>query len=422
MAIVVIGVNHRTTPLALFERLTVDAADLPKVLADVSRRDHVTEAVVLSTCNRTEIYAVVERFHDSFTGLRDALAARAFVSVADLADHVTLSSDDDAVRHLFEVAAGLDSAVVGETEILGQIKNAWEAARIEGASGPLLNAMFRQALEVGKRARTETSISRHIASASAAAVAMAADHLDGLDGRRVLVMGAGDMGEGMAVALAAAGVAEVRVANRTSSRAEALAARVGGTAVPLSELRSALAEVDLLLTSTGATAMLVDHVELAPVIEARHGRPLLIVDIAVPRDVDPDVTDLDGVTLLDMDDLRRFAEAGLERRRAEVTAVELIVEDELVRYSTQTNAREVAPLIAELHNRGERIRLDEIERYAGRLDGLTERQREAVEHLTHGIVAKLLHQPTVRLKELSGSTRGDRLVEALRDLHDLDGD
>jgi glutamyl-tRNA reductase len=388
----------------------------------VVRRDHVAEAVVLSTCNRTEIYAVVERFHDSYTGLRDALAARAFVSVADLADHVSLSTDEAAARHLFEVAAGLDSAVVGETEILGQIKTAWETARVEGASGPLLNAMFRHALEVGKRARTETAISRHIASASAAAVAMAADHLDGLSGRRVLVMGAGDMGEGMALSLAAAGVAEVRVANRTHARAEALAARVGGTAVPLLDLRATLAEVDLLLTSTGAAAMLVDHVELAPVIAARGGRPLLIVDIAVPRDVDPKVAELPGVTLLDMDDLRQFADAGIERRRGEVAAVGLIVEDEMVRFQARTTAREVAPVIADLHLRAEQVRRDELDRFARKLDGLTDRQREAVEGLTHGIIAKLLHEPTVRLKDYSGSSRGDRLVEALRDLYDLDGD
>jgi glutamyl-tRNA reductase len=312
--------------------------------------------------------------------------------------------------------------VVGETEILGQIKTAWEVARVEGASGPLLNAMFRHALEVGKRARTETAISRHIASASAAAVAMAAEHLDGLAGRRVLVMGAGDMGEGMAVSLAEAGVAEVRVANRTFARAEALAARVGGTGVPLHDLRPSLAEVDLLLTSTGAAAMLVDHVELAPVIAARAGRPLLIVDIAVPRDVDPEVASLPGVTLLDMDDLRRFADAGIERRRGEVAAVGLIVEEELVRFAARTTAREVAPLIADLHQRAEQLRLDELQRFAGRLEGLTDRQREAVEALTHGIIAKVLHQPSVRLKDLSGSARGDRLVEALRDLYELDGD
>ena len=422
MAIVAIGVNHRTTPLDLFERLTIDASDLPKALADVAARDHVTEAVVLSTCNRTEIYAVVERFHDSYTGLREALAAQAYVPPAEIADHLTLHSDDQAARHLFEVAVGLDSAVVGETEILSQIKGAWEAARVEGTVGPQLNAIFRHVLEVGKRARTETAISRHIASASTAAVAMAADRLDGLAGRKVLVVGAGEMGEGMVVGLAASGVDEVRVANRTPARAEALAARVGGLAVPLIDLRQTLAEVDLLLTSTGATALLVDHVELAPIIVERGGRPLLIVDIAVPRDVDPEVAALPGVTLLDMDDLRAFAEQGLERRRGEVAAVEIIIEDELVRFAARTTARGVAPLVATLHERAEQLRLAELERFAGRLDGLTDRQREAVEALTHGVIAKMLHEPTVRLKDQAGTARGDRLVEALRDLYDLDSD
>ena len=409
-------------PLDLFERLTFDAAHLPKALSDVRGRDHVSEAVVLSTCNRTEIYAVVDRFHEAYSDLRGFLAEQAFVDPADIADHLTLHHDGAAVAHLFEVAAGLDSAVVGESEILGQIKSAWRTARDEGSAGPVLNAVFRHALVVGKRARTETAIARHIASASAAAVAMAAARLDGLEGRRVLVVGAGEMGEGMVVSLGAAGVSDILVANRTSSRAEALAERVAGTAVSLDALPDLLGDVDLLLTSTGATALLLDHLEIAPVIAARNGRPLLIVDIAVPRDVDPSVADLSGVTLLDMDDLRRFAEIGIDLRRGEIAAVEVIIEEELVRYQARSTARSVAPLVAALRDRAEQMRVEELERFSGRLDGLTERQHEAVEALTRGILGKLLHQPTMRLKDQAGTVRGDRMVEALGDLYDIDFD
>lgn len=422
MAIVAIGVNHRSTPLDLLERLTIGDAELPKLLVDAARRDYVAEVVVLSTCNRTEIYAVVERFHDSFTGLRSVLAERAGVPLGDLADHLNVEYDEPAAEHLFLVASGLDSAVIGETEILGQIKNAWEVARSEGTVGAELNALFRHALHVGKRARTETGISRSIASASAAAVALASEQLDGLEGRRVLVLGAGEMGEQMAVALAGAGVAEVHVANRTAERAKALAARVGGSPIPLSDIASALAHVDVLLTSTGAVSQLVNRSTIAGVMAARAGRPLSIIDIAVPRDVDPRVAELPGVSLFDMEDISAFVSSGIARRRGEIDAVSTIIEEELAGFCTRRKARSVAPVIAELHSRAESVRRAEFSRFSGRLDGLSDRQREAVEALTHGIVAKLLHNPSVRLGELAGSVRGDRAVDALRDLYGMDDD
>jgi glutamyl-tRNA reductase len=278
---------------------------------------------------------------------------------------------------------------------------------------------FRRAIEVGKRARTETAIARNVASVSQAAVAMASERLDGLEGRRVLVLGAGDMGEGMAVALAGAGVAEIAVANRTPARARKLAERVGGRAVPLLELPAAVAEADVLLTSTGARSIMVEHGDLEPLVDQRAGRPLLVVDIAVPRDVDPAVADLPGVTLLDMDDLRRFAEAGLRRRRSEVVAVQDIVGEELDRYRTDDTARSVAPLVAALHEHAETVRQAELRRAKSKLGGLDEHQLDVVEALTHRITAKLLHEPTVKLKELAGTMHGERLAEALRDLFDL---
>lgn len=422
MAVVVIGVNHRTMPLELFERLAVDAARLPKVLADLSSRENLAEVVMLATCNRTEVYAVAERFHGAYADVRNTLAEQCNVAPEDFTDHLYAHYDDSAVRHLFQVAAGLDSAVVGEAEILGQVKTAWEVARVEGSARSILNPLFRQALVVGKRARTETAISRHVASASAAAVAMAANRLGNLAERRALVLGTGEMGEGMVVALAGAGVQDLRIANRTPDRAHDLAARVGGSAVPLFQVPDALAEVDLLLTSTGASSIMVEYAELAPVIARRNGRPLLIVDIAVPRDVDPGVATLPGVTLLDMADLRAFAEQGMDRRRAEVAAVTAIVNDELDRYDSLCSARSVAPLVATLRDQAEQVRQAELSRFAGRLEGLDERQREAVEGLTRGILAKLLHTPSVKLKDLAGTPQGERLAAALRDLHDLGND
>ncbi len=420
MSVVVIGLNHRTVPLDLLERMTIDESRLGKALHDVASRDHVSEAVVLSTCNRTEIYVVAEKFHGAYADVRDFLSEMAYLPPEEFSDHLYVSYDEEAAAHLFAVTSGLDSAVIGEAEILGQVRHAWHRGQEEGTVGTSLNLMFRHALEVGKRARTETGISRHIASVSTAAVAMAAERLGPLDGRAILVLGAGDMGEGMVRSLISGGVDDVRIANRTWERAQEMAAQLGGRAVRLAELDRALAEVDVLLTSTGASSLMLEHGDMTRIMEARLGRPLLIVDVAVPRDVDPAASDIPGVTLLDMDDLRAFAEAGMAERRREVTAVRRMVDEEVARFQAISTAQEVAPLIAALHDGSEQVRVGEIERFRGRLGELDERQLEAVEALTRGIVAKLLHDPTVGLKDAAGTARGERLAEALRDLFKLD--
>ncbi len=419
MSVVILGLNHRTVPLDLLERVTIDDTRLPKALHDVISRDHVSEAVVLSTCNRTEVYVVAEKFHPAYADLRSFFSELAYVPPEVLADHLYVHDGADAAAHLFRVAAGLDSAVVGEAEILGQVRHAWERAQQESAAGSQLNLLFRHALEVGKRARTETGIGRHVASVSTAAVAMAAKHLGPLDGRRILVMGAGEMGEGMVRALATSGVTDIRIANRTWERAHELAGRVGGQAIRLVDLDASLAEVDLLLTGTGASSMLIENADVARVMAIRAGRPLLVVDVAVPRDVDPTAAALPGVTLLDMDDLRAFAEAGQAERRREVFKVESMVTEEIERFVAVSSAREVAPLVAALRERSEDVRQGELDRYRARLGDLDDRQIEAIEALTHGIVAKLLHGPTVGLKDAAGTPKGERLAEALRDLFDL---
>ena len=419
MSVVVVGLNHRTVPLDLLERMTVPSSLLPKALADLTSREHVTEAVVLSTCNRIEVYVFAEKFHGAYQDIRNFFAEVSHVAPEEFSDHLTSLYDGDAARHLFSVASGLDSAVLGEHEILGQVRTAWEVSSAEGAVGPVLNPLFRHALEVGKRVRTETAISRNITSVSQAAVAMATDRLGGLEGRQVLVVGAGEMGEGLARALHSGGVASIRVANRTWDRAIEVAGRLGGVPVRLDDLPHHLAEVDVLLTSTGASAVILEHGDLAYVVGERHGRELLVVDIAVPRDVDPAAGEIEGVTLLDMDDLREFAEVGIRERQREVTAVQAIVDAELDRYVDESTARSVAPLVASLRSRGDLVRSGELERLAARLGDLDDRQREAVEALAAGIVGKLLHEPTVRMKDAAGTARGERLAEALRDLFDL---
>ena len=419
MSVVAVGLNHRNVSLDLLERMTVPASRLPKSLADLTSRENITEAVVLSTCNRIEIYAFAEKFHGAYQDIRNFFAEVSHVVPEEFSDHLVGLYDADAARHLFSVASGLDSAVLGEHEILGQVRVAWETAAAEGAVGPVLNPLFRHALEVGKRVRTETAISRNITSVSQAAVAMATDRLGTLEGRKVLVVGAGEMGEGLARALHGGGVAQILVANRTWERAVEVAERLGGNAVRLDDLPHHLAEVDVLLTSTGASAVILEHGDLATVVGERDGRGLLVVDIAVPRDVDPAAGEIEGITLLDMDDLRDFAAAGIRERQREVTAVQAIVDVELDRYVGESTARSVAPLVANLRARGEAVRSTEMERFAGRLGNLDESQREVVDALVAGIVGKLLHEPTVRMKDAAGSARGERLAEALRDLFDL---
>jgi glutamyl-tRNA reductase len=419
VSVVVVGLNHHTVPLELLERMNVSPTRLPKVLGDLAAREHISEVVVLSTCHRTEVYAVAERYHGAVQDIRNAFSELAFIPPEDFSDHLYSYFDEGAVNHLFTVAAGLDSVVLGESEILGQVRQAWQSAHEEGTAGPRLAALFRHAVVAGKRARTETAIGRGTTSLAHAAVDMAARRVGSLKGTRILLLGAGEVGESMALAVAGIQGAQVFVANRTWDRAVALAARIGGRAVQLEGLGDALAEADVLLTSTGAPSAIVDHSDLAPVVDARRGRPLLIVDVAMPRDIDPAVAELPGVELLDLDDVGAFVEDGLAGRRREVDRVRVIVDEEREHYVDSATAREVAPTIAALRGRVESLRLGELERQRGRLEGLDPKQREAVEAVTRGVMAKLLHDPTVRLKDAAGTARGERLSDALRELFDI---
>jgi glutamyl-tRNA reductase len=419
VSLVAIGLNHRTVPLDVLEKMTVPESRLPKALADVHMRDNVSEAVVLSTCNRTEVYVYAERFHGAFQDVRDFLAEVAFLPPEDFSDYLYTFYDADAVAHLFNVASGLDSAVLGETEIQGQVKVAWEVAQAEGTVGAALNAVFRHALGVGKRVRTETRISRSITSVSTAAVAMASGRLGGLAERQMVLLGAGEMGGGMAAAIGGIDAAEVSVVSRTWDRAASLAERIGGKAVHLDELTSALLAADVLFTSTGSTSLMLDYGDMSSLMERRGGRELVIVDIAVPRDIEPSAAELPGVVLLDMNDVRSFADSGLRERQAEIDVVRAIISEEVETYLGETSARVAAPLIAELRSHAAAISQGELERFGPRLAGLDDAQREAVEGLVSGIVNKLLHEPSVRLKEAADSPRGDRLAEAMRDLFGL---
>ncbi|MDZ7674468.1 MAG: glutamyl-tRNA reductase [Acidimicrobiales bacterium] len=425
MPVVVIGLNHRTAPLAVREAMTVGPDAVDKTLDALLGAEHLSETVVLSTCNRTEVYAVAERFHGGYADIRRVLAEVALLEPDDFADHLYVHHDTAAASHLFEVVSGLDSAVLGEHEIQGQVKTAWEAAKDADAVGPTLNLLFRHAIEAGKRVRSETAIGKGTASVSYSAVALAADHFtdagrDGLRGARAVVLGVGDMGASMATSLADAGVGDLVVANRTHDTARTVAKPLDARAVRFTDLPGELVDADVLLTSTGAASVLLTYDEMATVVERRDGRELLLVDIAVPRDVDPAVADLPGVTVLDMDDLTDFADAGLAERRREIDTVKALLDEELERFGSATSAREVAPAIVALRSAAEETRTAELDRMSGRLAELDDDQFAAVDKFSRALVAKLLHQPTVALRDAAGTSKGDRLIQALRDLFDID--
>ncbi|MFT4656083.1 MAG: glutamyl-tRNA reductase [Candidatus Aldehydirespiratoraceae bacterium] len=418
MSILVVGVNHRSGPLRLLERLIIAPDDLAKSVSGLAQRDNIREAVIVSTCNRTEVYVIAERFHGAYGDIRDFLCELGELDVDDLTPHLFSAHDDAAVTHLFEVAAGLDSAVLGEGEILGQIRSAWQVAQRESAARAGLNLLLRTAVETGKRARSETAIGQGTASVSHAAVEMLHDIVGDFAGRNVAVIGAGSMGEGVAVALHKAGGAEICVVNRSPERGAALAERVGACAFGFDRLDAALAAADIVVASTGSgePIITVDVLE-----RARHGvnRPLHFIDIAVPRDVHPDVADLDGVSVLDLDDLRDWADRGLARRAKEVELVRRIVVEAVENFSVEQTARQAAPLVASMRQAAEAVRASEVDRFANRLADVSDAERSTIEALTKAIVSKLLHEPSVRLKSDAGTPQGNRNAAAVRDLFNL---
>ncbi len=420
MSIVVVSLDHRSVPIEVLERMSVPPAALPKALHDLRAREHLAEAVVLSTCNRTEVYVVAETFHGALADVESFLVDLSGLPAERFVPALVTAYDAGAARHLFGVTSGVRSAVVGETEILGQVRSALSSAQANGSAGSRLDALFRHALEVGKRARTETAIARGTASVSQAAVELAQATIGSLEGRSVLVLGAGEIGVAMAQSLQHAGAGDVLVANRSGAKARALAAQVRGRQVDLHELPTALAEVDLLLTATSSEGVVLGRDDLEAVMASRDGRPLVAVDAALPRDIDPSAVDLPGLTLLDLASIRAFVDRGLAARRDEIRAVTAIIAEEVERYEAGAAAREVAPVIVALRTKAEEVRAAELQRFLARNSaGLTAEQAEAVEAMTRQLVAKLLHTPTVRLKESAPTVRGIRHADAIRQLFEL---
>lgn len=418
MAVISVGIDHDHAPLALLEAVTVPESEWHKALATLTALEDLTEVVLVSTCLRTEVYAVIERFHGAVDGITAVLAERAGRDPVELAPFVAVHFDRGVPAHLFAVAAGLRSAVPGETEVLGQLRRALERAEADRAAGPELTELFRRALAAGRRARSETAIARGTTSFAHATVAMAADRLGGLDGRAVVVAGAGQLATGIVEGLIEGrrgSPSRVVVANRTLASARALAEREPTmvTAVALDELDDVLIGADLVVSAVEA-----DHPILTAAMLAAVGRDVLVVDLSMPRTVALDAADLPGVTLLDLAHLRDVVDVALQERHDELEAAERVVDDEVLRHLESRRVRGAAPLVTELRAHLEALRAAELDRVVGELD-LTDAQRDAVEQLTRALVAKIAHEPTVALRESAGTDRGQRLADSARALFDL---
>ena len=422
MNLLMLGLSHKTAPIEQREKAALSEHEARQLLRGLLAGETVFEVAALFTCNRTEIYASVPDAAVAEEAITRAIVAHTRISAEELACARYVLRDDRAAAQLFRVASSLDSMVVGESEIQGQVLGAWDLATEEQATGPLLNRLFRQALEVGKSVRSRTHIGTGSSSVPAVALDLAEDVFDDLPDRRVLVIGAGRMAEATTLSLMQHGVSEIVVANRTVGTARRLAERFGGRGVGFDGLGDELRAADIVISSTDAPHPILGRAELEPVMAGRPGRPMVIVDISVPRDVDTAVGDLPGVALFDIDDLERVVEANLNGRRLEAERGEAFVVAAVQDFSAWRRGLSAAPAITSLRARAEAIRLGELARVEGQWEGMSEADRRRVEALTKGIVNKLLHEPTIRARAAAEEGDGDALrhLESLRHLFGLE--
>ena len=399
------GVNHRSAPVEVRERLAFSDEELPAMLRRLVEEPEVAEALVLSTCNRVEVLVRASRSDAGLDAVRDFLSSERGIPAAELDRSAYRLVGLDAVRHLFHVAAGLDSMVLGEPQILGQVKQAYAIAREAGTTGPVVDHLLQRCLAGAKRARTETGISRHAVSISFAAVTLAKRIFGNLRGHAAMIHGAGKMSELALKHLVRAGVDRVAVTNRTFSRAVTLAQEFGGQAIPWEDRFSWFEKVDIVITGTAAARPVITRADVQRAVRARHGRPFFIVDIAVPRDVEPEVNALDNVYLFDIDDLHGVVDSNLDERRRAAEDSRRLIEEEVGAFARWRQAQQVAPTIAALQDHLQRIGRDEIERRRRKLASLSPEQHHAVEELTRAVVQKILHPAIRHLR--SSAERGD---------------
>jgi glutamyl-tRNA reductase len=422
MQLLLLGVSHRTAPIDLRERLDFSARGVDAALVALAARPPTSEAAVLSTCNRVEIYAACENVEQARRDLEEFLSEFHGVPALELAPFLYSRVGIDAARHLFRVASGLDSLVVGEPQILGQVKDAYSLAAERHCTGPLLNKLFHAAFAAAKRVRSETAVSEGAVSVGYAAVALARKIFGDLKGRTVLVVGAGEMGKLTAQHMRSQGIHKMLITSRTAAHADVLADAMAGTAVPWQQLGAALVESDIVITATGSSVPILSRAYIEQTIRTRRHRPLFIIDIAVPRDVEPATGDLEQVFLYNIDDLQAVVQENLSKRTAETAQGEALLSEEVARFGTWLDSREAIPTVVALRQRFEAIRLSELHRLEAKLAPLPPEARARVEEITRLLVEKLLIGPTMQLKSIGDAETVATYTEALSRLFNLTTD
>jgi glutamyl-tRNA reductase len=419
MKLLITGLSHHTAPVEVRERLAFEEKALPEALDRLRTCPGLIEGMILSTCNRVEVAATTDEQSDGEHALADFLARSRRVEPAWMSPYLYTYQGPEAIRHLFRVASSLDSMVVGEPQILGQLKSAYALAKERGTLNGFLDLVMTRAFNVAKRVRTETDIGSSAVSVSYAAVELARDIFGSLAAKKVLLVGAGKMAESAARHLRRAGVSEILVTNRTRTRADLLAEEFRGRAVPYDEFFHALPEVDIVIASSGAPHYIVTREQMRPVVNRRRNRPMFLIDIAVPRNIEPEVNTLDGVFLYDIDDLDRVVKSNLESRRNVAEQAEEIIDEEVERMMLRLKTREVTPTIISLQEQLEQIRAAEIERLRGKLGALTPQQQEAIDALTRGIINKIAHGPITEMRRKANDPEGIQLMHTIRKLFRL---
>lgn len=406
MHIVVVGLNYRTAPVEVRERFSFSEQDMPQALQELLRTKSVLEGVIIATCNRTEIYVVVDRLHMCGYFIRSFMEKWFGISREEFTNHLYMYEDEQAIRHLFSVACGLDSMVLGETQILGQVRNAFLLSQGEKATGKWFNRLFKQAITLSKRAHSETAIGENAVSVSYAAVELGKRVFGSFGGKKVLILGAGKMSELTAKHLSGAGAEEVMVANRTFARAQELASKFNGTPCSMQDAMQRLGEVDILISSTGAEGYVITSSQVAQSMKQRPDRPLFMIDIAVPRDIDPAISELQNVFLYDIDDLEGIVESNMEKRRGEAAKIEGMIDEEIAVFGNWLQTLGVKPVIRALQEKSSAIHESTLESMFNKLPELDERQRTIIRRLTKSIVNQMMHDPINRIKEMAGEENG----------------
>ena len=422
MHIVVVGLNYKTAPVEIRERLTFDSSALGEAMSQLQKKKSILENIIISTCNRTEIYAVVDQLHTGRYYIKEFLSEWFEIDQAEFSPYIFIYEQDGAMNHLFQVACGLNSMVVGETQILGQVRASFLEAQAIESSGTVFNQLFKQAVTLAKKAHTETDIGANAVSVSYAAVELAKKIFGTLDNKNVLILGAGKMGELAIQNLYSNGAKNVTVINRTFEKAQSLADRFEGQAKSLSELQCALIDADILISSTGASSFVITKSMMNTVEKIRKGKPLFMVDIAVPRDLDPALAELDSVFLYDIDDLEGIVEANLQERQREAAKIMLMIEQEIVEFNEWLHLLGIVPVISALRDKALAIQGETMKSIERKLPHLSDRDKKVLNKHTKSIINQMLKDPILHAKELASSDNREQAMELFVKIFNLEQD